>query len=169
MNIQIRPHNKEAMKLRRGGFTLIEVAIAVVLLALIIGGMLTCFVMGRISTFQSRYRLQAMSLVRAKAEQLLADEYDDVQSEGPIDLVLDPGQDGQWGTDDDMNGTMWVDVADLLDLDGDNDTAEPEIDVNGDGQNDQCKAVSIRMDWTCPIYGSAKAMSTSMNTLIAKR
>ena len=151
------------------GFTLVEVVIAMVLLGLVIGGMLTCFVMGRISTFQARYRTQAMSLIQAKAEELTAGTYDAIQSEGPISLVVDPGSDGVWGTGDDMTGTMTVEVADVNDLDFDGDTAEQEIDVDFDGQNDACKAVTIQLDWTCTSYGGDRSMSEKLDTLISKR
>ena len=153
----------------KDGFTLVEVVIAIILLGLVIGGMLTTFVMGRISTYHARYRTQATSLMQSKAEELLAGTYDEIQSKGPIDLIVDPGKDGEWGTGDDMNGTMVVEVADVNDLDFDGDTSEQEIDVDLDGQNDTCKAVTIRLDWFCTSYGGDRSMSARLDTLISKR
>ena len=153
----------------KDGFTLVEVVIAIILLGLVIGGMLTTFVMGRISTYHARYRTQVTNLMQSTAEELTAGTYDEIQSEGPINLVIDPGGDGEWGTDDDMNGTMVVQVADVNDLDFDGDTSEQEIDVDLDGENDTCKTVTIRLDWVCTSYGGDRPMSARLDTLISKR
>jgi hypothetical protein len=152
-----------------GGFTLAEVVIALLLLGLSVGGMLTCFVMGRISAFHARYYTQAMNLLQAKVEELTAGDYAEVQDEGPREVVLDPGPDSEWGTSDDLMGILRVEVDDRMDLDGDGDTAEEEIDLNSDGTNDRCKPLHVELTWRCRSYGGDPSETASLDTLIAKR
>ena len=154
---------------KQTGFTLVEVVIALLLLGTTIGGMLSAFVMGRISTYNARYHAQAMNLIQAKAEELSADTYDKVQSEGPIETPLDYGPDKKWDTDDDLIGTLEVEVGDLYDQDADGETKEQEIDLDGDGKNDQCKPVRVSFAWSSLAYGGQKQMRISVDTMIAKR
>jgi type II secretory pathway pseudopilin PulG len=152
-----------------GGFTLTEVVIAMLLLGLVIGGLLTSFVMGRISAFQARHHTQAMNLLQGKLEELLAGDYDDVKDEGPVQVTVDPGPDLEWGTADDRVGNLRVDVQDHLDLDGDGDATEEEIDLDGDSVNDPCKPVRVTLAWTCLSYGGDRSVTLSLDTLIARR
>lgn len=151
------------------GFSLTEVVIAMLLLGLVIGGMLTSFVMGRISAFQARHHTQAMNLLQAKVEELLAGDYEDVQDQGPVQVTVDPGPDLEWGTADDRFGTLQVEVGDRMDLDGDGDATEEEIDLDGDGVNDPCKPIRATLTWTCLSYGGETSITSSLDTLIAKR
>jgi len=153
----------------KNGFTLIEVVVAVLLLALTIGGMLTSFIMGRIATYQARYNTQAANAIQLKVEELSAQLYDDVKSQGPIEYALDPGGDLEWGTDDDVSGQMWIIVEDRRDLDGDGDKSEEEIDVDGDGLNDPCKPVRVNVIWPCLTFSGEQNRLLSFETLIAKR
>ena len=151
------------------GFTLAEVVIAVLLLALVIGGMLTSFIIGRVSTFQSRYHTQAFNLLQAKAEELSVGAYEDVQDQDPTNVTIDPGADLTWGTEDDLVGTLEVDVADRMDMDGDGDSAETEIDLDGDGINDNCKPFHLDLTWESRSYGSSTQKTISLDSLIGKR
>ena len=155
--------------MNRDGFTLAEVVISILLLSLTISVMLTSFVMGRYSTAHARYHTQAMNLVQAKAEELAAGKYIEVQSEDPQEVVVDPGKDGIWGNGDDLRGSLSVEVADNDDLDGDGDIDEQEIDVDGDGKNDPCKPLNIRLSWTCLSYGGSLPMTVHLDTLISER
>jgi hypothetical protein len=151
------------------GFTLAEVVVALLLLGLTIGGMLTSFVMGRISVCHSRYHTQGMNLLQAKVEELTAGEYEDVKDAGPLEVSVDPGEDHQWGTEDDQIGNLWVIVGDRIDLDGDGDTDEEEIDLDGDEANDPCKPVRVELTWMSLSYGGYSPVTVSLETLIAKR
>ena len=114
---------------RHSGFSLTEVVIAVLLFGLTIGALYTSFLMGRIATYRARYQAQAVNLLQANLEQLSVGPYDGVQDQGPTDVTIDPGLDLEWGTDDDLVGQLRVEVDDRMDLDGDGDTTEEEIDL----------------------------------------
>lgn len=154
---------------RHGGFTLTEVVIAVLLFGLTIGGLYTSFLMGRIATFRARYQAQAANLLQASLEQFSVGAYEDVQDQGPTDVTIDPGPDLEWGTDDDLIGQLRVEVDDRMDLDGDGNTAEEEIDLDGDGTNDPCKPVHVSLTWMCLSFGAERAVTVSLDTLIAER
>ena len=154
---------------RRDGFTLIEVIIAVVLLGLTIGAMLTSFVMGRVSVYKSRYYTQAVNLIQARAEGLTAGVYDDIRDEGPVDIIIDPGADLEWGTGDDLTGTLEVEVEDSLDLDGDGNTVEEQIDTDGDGVNDPCRPFRISLSWLSRSYGNDTWVTVFLDTVVSER
>jgi prepilin-type N-terminal cleavage/methylation domain-containing protein len=153
----------------RGGFTLAEVIIALLLLSLTAGGTLSAFLMGRISSYHSRYHVQAMNLLQAKVEELSGGKYEDVRDQGPLPAIIDAGSDLEWGTADDLLGTLWVEVNDSRDLDGDGDTGEEEIDLDGDGINDSCKPVRVSLTWTCLSYGGDTPMMVSLETFISDK
>ena len=154
---------------RRDGFSLTEVLIAVLLLGLAIGALLTSFLMGRVGAYRARYQAQSVNLVQAKIEALSAGAYEAVQDEGPVEVTVDPGLDLEWGTADDLLGELRVEVGDYQDLDGDGDRTEEEIDVDGDGENDFCKPVSVSMTWQCLSFGGDRSVTIFVDTLIAKR
>ncbi len=145
-----------------------EVVVSLLLLGLATGGLFTSFLMGRISSYHSRYQTQAINLLQAKVEELAARAYDDVQDEGPVPVAIDPGSDLEWGTTDDLRGNLWVEISDHNDLDGDGEAAEEEIDLDGDGVNDPCKPVRVRLTWASLSYSGDAAMNASLETLIAK-
>ena len=160
------------MRVRDGkdkGFSLTEVLVAVLLLALTLGALLTSFLMGRVGAYRARYQAQGVNLVQAKMEELSAGTYDAVQDAGPVEVVVDPGLDLEWGTEDDLAGELRVEVGDAQDLDGDGDTSEEEIDVDGDGENDACKPVHVSLTWECLSFGGDRVVTVYLDTLIAKR
>lgn len=154
---------------RRGGFTLIEVVIAVLLFGLTIGALYTSFLMGRIATYRARYQAQAANLLQSSLEQLSVGDYENVQDQGPTTITVDPGTDLEWGTDDDLVGQLLIEVDDRMDLDGDGDTDEEEIDLDGDGTNDACKPVHVSLTWMCLSFGVERPVTVSLDTLIAER
>ena len=156
-------------KLNNRGFTLVEVVSAVLLLSLTIGAMLMSFIVGRVSIAQARQSTQVMNLIRAKTEELVSGSYSDVQDEESSQVVIDPGADGEWDTDDDLYGTIWVTVADIRDIDKDGDFDEQEIDADGDGLNDFCKPVNVVVTWTFRTCGIDTPKIASLDTLITKR
>lgn len=151
------------------GFTLAELAVAVLLFGLVVGGLYTTFLMGRVATFRARHQAQSTLLLQAKLEELYVGDYENVVDSGPTTVVVDPGADREWGTDDDTVGQMQVIVQDLADMDGDGDTTEAEIDLDGDGKNDECKPVRVTVTWQSYSFGYDKTLTASLDTLIAKR
>ena len=151
------------------GFTLTEVIVALLLLTMATGGTLTAFLMGRVSSYHARYHAQAMNLLQAKVEELAAGSYKDVKDEGPLPAIIDPGLDLESGTKDDLLGSLWVQVNDRNDFDGDGNTAEQEIDLDGDGVNDPCKPVRVSLTWTSLSYGGDTPQIVSLETLIANK
>jgi hypothetical protein len=107
-----------------------------------------------------------MNLLQAKLEELSGGKYENVQDQGPLPAIIDAGSDLQWGTADDLLGTLWVEVNDARDLDGDGDTGEEEIDLDGDGTNDPCKPVRVSLTWTSLSYGGNTPMMVSLETFI---
>jgi prepilin-type N-terminal cleavage/methylation domain-containing protein len=154
---------------KKGGFTLAELAIAVLLFGLVVGGLYTTFLMGRVAAFRARHQAQSTLLLQAKLEELYVGAYADVQNEGPTEVVIDPGADREWNTDDDVVGDLVVLVQDVLDLDGDGDTTEAEIDLDGDGTNDECKPVRVTLTWQSYSLGHDHTQTVYLDTLIAKR
>jgi type II secretory pathway pseudopilin PulG len=167
--IEVTAVNVTGTPRNQGGFTLTEAVIALLLVGLTVGGMLTSFLVGRVSAFHTRYHTQVMNLMQAKIEELTAGSYDNVQDQGPTDVTIDPGKDLKWGTDDDLIGTLRVVVADSMDLDGDGNTDEEEIDLDGDGINDHCKPICVSLRWRCHSLGGDPWLTSSLDTLIAKR
>ncbi|MBN1919467.1 MAG: prepilin-type N-terminal cleavage/methylation domain-containing protein [Verrucomicrobia bacterium] len=141
---------------RKSGFTLVELAVAVLLFGLVVGGLCTTFLMGRVATYRARHQIQASLLLQAKLEELRAGSYEDVLDWGPVNVVLDPGRDIEWGTDDDLTGEIQVEVLDLIDLDG-------------DGEKDTCKLVRVTLTWQSYSLGGERTLSVFLDTLIAKR
>ncbi len=158
-----------AISRNQAGFTLTEVVIALLLVGLATGSLLTSFLMGRVATFHARHHTQAMNLLQAKAEELMGGDYAAVQDEGPVSTPVDPGPDLIWGTDDDRMGSLRVVVADRVDLDGDGDFSEDEIDLDGEGENDPCKPVHLSLTWSCRGHGRDVPGQVSLDTLIARR
>lgn len=153
----------------KSGFTLTELVIAVLLFGLVVGGLYTTFLMGRLAMILARHQAQSTLLLQAKIEELYVGAYDDVKDQGPTEVTIDPGSDCEWGTDDDTVGQLQVIVQDLMDMDGDGDTAEAEIDLDGDGNNDNCKHVRVSLTWQSYSFGYDRTLTVSLDTLIAKR
>ncbi len=155
--------------LSEAGITLSEAVIALLLLGVTVAGMLTSFVMGRISASHARYHAQAMNQLQAEAEELTAGPYEDVGDQALTQVMIDPGPDLQEGTSDDLFGGLLVEVGDRFDLDADGDTTEEEIDVDGDGVNDPCKPVRVSLTRTFLSFAGPTSVTVSLDTLIAKR
>jgi hypothetical protein len=153
----------------KGGFTFPELAVAVLLFGLVLGGLYMSFLMGRVAAYCARHQAQSALLLQAKLEELYAGPYADVVDQAPTPVIIDPGPDHEWGTDDDLVGDLEVVVKDLTDLDGDGDVTEAEIDLDGDGTNDACKPVRVTLTWQSYSFGHDRTLTLSLDTLIAKR
>ena len=149
------------------GFTLIEVLFSSIVLAAVLSAMVGTFVLGRFSAAKARHHAQAMNLLREKVEELTSLPYANVVDEGPTAIILDSGLDVGSAVDDIM-GTLQVQVEDSLDLDGDADTVEEQIDVNGDGLNDLCKPVTVTMVWQENSLGGAQNVTEILRTFISQ-
>lgn len=74
------------------GITLVEMVISVLILAMALGAMLGCFVIGRISATKAKHRVQAMNFLRGKMEEIKAIGID--ESSGSY--TLEEGLTGTW-------------------------------------------------------------------------
>ena len=173
----------------RDGFTLVEVLAAFSISTIIFAAILAAFLTVKSVDNYMRHRVQAMEIVRGRLEKVKRTQMDTVpcvsgldeagatehQCDSPgvttvsVTASYDAGNDGLFGTADDMKGTLTTTIMDGLDLDGDGNTAETAIDVNGDGINDpsDAKPVRVTFTWTEKIYGQTKTFSVFADTLIS--
>lgn len=123
------------------GITLVEAVISVLILAMALGAMLGCFVIGRISAVKARNRIQVMNLARARMEWVKAQDYTALRNLSPNPFVE---------TDVD---------AGLID-----DTRSTKIVVDS---NDNL-IVTVTIAWQDPIWGGTKEVSEELVTLISE-
>jgi hypothetical protein len=141
--------------------------VSIVLLGTAMGAMLGAFTIARISIAKAYHHLEAMNLLRRRAEELKDVLYIDLATITAVPIILDIGPDLTSGTSDDLSGTILVQVRDKDDLDGDENTTETEIDIDDDGTNDPCKPVYITISWTSTSWGiGSKTVSEELATLI---
>ncbi|MBI3333285.1 MAG: prepilin-type N-terminal cleavage/methylation domain-containing protein [Candidatus Omnitrophica bacterium] len=164
------------MEDRSAGLTLLEILLAMLILALVTGGIFTAFVFGRRTGYRSESELIAAASIQGVAEELrLA-----VSGDSPTGLTLSPGlyvdeymvappagantlaaldMPPDWRAKYQTNAgrtpapTMadhgdgrMAVVEELSDLDGDGLAG---IDFNGDGEAD-LRRVRVRLRWTTP-------------------
>jgi len=115
------------------GMTLVETIVSVVIWGICLVVMLASFNMAKAGTIYAKHHMQAMNLVRMRAEGIMDTAYDDIVSTGPETLVVDAGPDMTAGTADDMTGQMQVQVL--------------QIDIDGDEIPDPCKSIEISLSW----------------------
>jgi Tfp pilus assembly protein PilV len=98
------------------GFSLIEVLIPILIIAIAIVGLLTSFVMGRVHTAVARHRVLAINVLRAKLEQMKSLGYDALNHYSPnpevdTNAVLDTGQNEE-SQEDDLLCTLSTHITD---------------------------------------------------------
>jgi type II secretory pathway pseudopilin PulG len=150
------------------GFTLVESVISVLIIGIVLVALLTSFVMGKMGAMRARHQSQVMNVLRQQAETIVNQAYALVASQAAQSVTIDPGEDLTYGTADDFQGSLTVQVQDLNDLDGDGDTTENEIDVNGDGINDLCKPVTFTLTWTDYSFGGNQTVVQTIQTLVSQ-
>lgn len=162
--------NREGEK----GFTLIEAVISILILGIVVGSMLGVFMVSKVSITNAKYYIEAMNLLRHKMEKLKDTPYGNIASAEAQDISIDIGPDLVRGTDptdpddDDLWGTILVEVKDKEDLDEDNDDTETTIDVDGDEIDDPCKPIYVTISWTNPTWGGGTSVSEELATLISE-
>lgn len=123
------------------GITLVEMVISALLLAIALGAMLGCFVIGRISAGKARNRIQAMNLARARMEWVKVQDYTYLRDLSPNPFV-EPDVD-----------------AGLID-----DTRSTRVVVDADDN----LIVTVTIAWQDPIWRGTKGVSEELVTLIGK-
>ena len=136
---------------RSKGFTLIEVAVTMLIVALAVVGLLTSFVMGRLHTAVARHRNQVVNLVRARIEEVKAKGYDYLNAFDPnasveTGVVLDIGQDRE-SPSDDLTCTRTTHIT----------------DTDADGVLE----ISVTLDWEERLMTGDQDFSESLFTIVA--
>lgn len=159
------------------GIGLVEVLVAAGISLIVFASILSTIMGISAITFLSRQHTQAMHVVRGEVEELRGIEFDQIVNDNR-QVAYDAGPDNLFGTGDDLTGTLTVEVRDALDLDGDNNTVENTIDVDGDGVNDcldfpacadpYAKPVRVTFAWNARLWTINKNMAASVDTLIAQ-
>ncbi|MGH7198096.1 MAG: prepilin-type N-terminal cleavage/methylation domain-containing protein [Candidatus Omnitrophota bacterium] len=150
------------------GMTLVEVLVALVLTLILFSSLLASILTIRSLSALTRHKMQATQVVRGQMEALKITAFDDID-DSSVAAPYDAGEDGVFGTADDLQGTLSVTVQDFLDMDGDGDAAETAIDLDGDAVNDTAfaKPVRVTFTWTQFVVGQSQVYSVSADTLIA--
>jgi len=142
------------------GFSLIEAMVSILLLGIVSGSMVGAFIVGRAGVIRASHYLEAMNLLRLNIEVIRNTTYDSIDSlEGSYDLTE---------ASDNFTGTLTITVHDINDLDSDEITTECEIDITGDGDNDDIKPVYVTISWDSPLWwwgGSKTVVSEELVTL----
>ncbi len=133
------------------GFTLIEVAVTILIVALAVVGLLTSFVMGRLHTAVARHRNQVVNLVRARIEEVKAKGYDYLNAFDPnafveTGVVLDIGQDRE-SPSDDLTCTRTTHIT----------------DTDADGVLE----ITVTLDWEERLMTGEQDFSESLFTIVA--
>lgn len=124
------------------GITLVEMVISALILAMALGAMLGCFVIGRISAVKARNRIQVMNFARARMEWVKAQGYTALRNLSPNPFVE---------TDVD---------AGLID-----DTRNTKIEVDADDN----LIVTVTIAWQDPIWGGTREVNEKLVTLISEK
>ena len=133
------------------GFSLIEGLVAMVITVFAALGLLTSFVMGRVHTFHSRHRIQAMNVLRERIEELKSSGYDYLNALHPNptvegELVLDAGPDEE-SPSDDLLCTRTTLIA----------------DEDGDGALE----VLVTLTWTERLMSGDRTFTENLFTVVA--
>ena len=157
------------MKVRSNkGYTLIEVMMAFGITMVLFGSLVVTFLAVKSINTMARHKIQALQVVRGQVENLKAGAFAAVVN-STTNASYDAGTDGVYGNADDMQGTLTTTVQDLMDFDGDGNTAETQINVDNTGGNDSNAApVRISFTWNEWVIGQSRNMTVSVDTIIAQ-
>ena len=163
----MRNQSSRQIKLTQG-FTYPEVLLAIAISVLLFTSLLAVFTVVKSVNKMAQHNMEAMQVVRNRMELLKATAFANITA-SQQQMAYDAGVDGVFGTADDLNGTLTVALQDFLDMDGDGNTAEAAIDVDGNGGNDATAAVPVRVTftWSEHLLGQDKNLSAFADTLIA--
>ena len=128
------------------GVTFIEIMISALILSISIGGMLTTFVMGRVSVAKAKHRIEAFNLIQEKVEAIRDTSYASIANESPASVTIDNA--GTAATTDDLTGQRSVSVN--------------EVVVDG------YKEVTVTITWTEHKWGGSNQVSENVVTVVSK-
>ncbi len=136
---------------RAKGFTLVEVIVPMLIVALAVVGLLTSFVMGRLHTALARHRNQAVNLLRARIEEVKAKGYDYLNAFNPnpaveTGVVLDVGPDAE-SPDDDLTCSRTTEIT----------------DTDADGALE----IMVTLNWNERVVSGSQSFSESLYTIVA--
>ena len=157
------------MQLRsKNGFTFVEVLVALGITAILFGSLCATFLAVKSLNAMARHKMQAIQVVRGQIEALKSQQFSTLAN-AVVMASYDAGEDGIFDNADDMQGTLSTNIQDLMDFDGDGNTAETAIDLDGAGGND-AGAVPVRVSfgWDEYVIGQTRNMAVSMDTIIAQ-
>ncbi len=126
------------------GVTFIEIMISVLILSLSLGGMLTTFVMGRISVAKAKHRIEAFNLIQQKVEELRDTGYSSIPiGESSENVTIDNA--GTVATVDDLIGQRKVIVT-----------------------GSDYKEITVTITWTERKWGGSNQVSESVVTVVSQ-
>lgn len=150
-----------------GGFSLVELTVGMFITVVIATAMLSALMAVKSGKTVTFHNAQAMNVVRGTVETLKGTNFNAI-ADSVSEVSYDAGPDQVYDTGDDFKGTLTVAVRDALDMDGDADTDEAQIDVSGDGTNDPfAKPVRVSLQWTEHLSGQDRNLTVTVDTLIA--
>lgn len=150
----------------KGGYTLVEVMIALAISVTLFGSLVASFLAVKSLNIMARHKIQAVQIVRGQIENLKAGTFTAIAT-GTQSMSYDAGNDGSFGTADDMQGTLSTTVQDLVDFDSDGNTAETQINIDGTGGNDTVALpVRVAFAWDEHVVGMKRTLSVSADTII---
>ena len=128
------------------GVTFIEIMISALILSISIGGMLTTFVMGRVSVAKAKHRIEAFNLIQEKMEIIRDTSYSSIVTELPASVTIDNA--GTTATTDDLIGQRSVNVN--------------EVVASG------YKEVTVTIIWTEHKWGGSNQVSENVVTVVSQ-
>ncbi|MCG3177095.1 MAG: hypothetical protein MOGMAGMI_02061 [Candidatus Omnitrophica bacterium] len=130
--------------------------------------LITAFMAVKMTNTMAKHRVQAIQVARGQVELLKATAFGAIANAVNV-AAYDAGPDGIWGNADDFTGTLTVTVRDVADFDGDGNTAETAVDIDGDNVNDATAALPVRVTftWAESVLGLTRNMTVTIDTLIA--
>lgn len=153
-------------QLNENGLTLVESMVGLAIAMVLFGSLITAALAVRSLVAFNRHYIQALNVARGALETVKGQGYgaavDDTWQQ-----AFDAGADAQFGTADDLMGTVTITVRDHVDLDGDGDTAETLVDLDGDGANDAARPIRSTFSWNERVAGQTRSLSVWIDALIA--
>ena len=138
------------IKTNRDGFTLAEVMVSTFITLLVLGALLTSFVMGRFAASLAKHKSQAINLLQARMEEEKALGYDALQAK----RLQEPEQDGVVldGNVDSRDNLVCTLMTNIIDVDPSDDILE----------------IRTRASWSEPTIGYDVFIMEEMGTLVSR-
>ncbi len=127
------------------GVTFIEIMISALILSLSLGGMLTTFVMGRISVAKAKHRIEAFNLIQEKVEEIKDASYGNI-AVGTVtesNIIIDLGSSA---SGDELIGTRVTNVTTVT----------------------EGKQITVTITWTERKWGGSNQITESIVTIVSQ-